>query len=487
MIPFRGLWLVLLIAVAPLRSEETSQLKATPPAWLTSLAQKHKLPVHAVSYSFIDLARQDPIKQFNEGKSHLPASLMKLPTCVFALEKLGADHRFETKLYQRGTIDRNGKLTGELYLVGGLDPILTATKTMDLALSLRLAGIKSLEGKFYYDDSLFESRSAISPLGTGDQTYNPGLSALSVEFNRFRAIRDAAHIYQSIPPLEYLVIRPTQDQFPMGQRFRYDLESDLEVWEISTKQRYQNFEDIPVRTPSRYASELFTFFARESGVELPTPEAGQYRSKRGDRLLHTLKGQDLLHLCESALEYSNNLIAEHLLIAAALKQNPKVSSLKEAADEMQKWLNSAFPELNFKNVIIENGSGLSLKSRFSADLLARWLAEVHPKQYASRRLIGLLSLAGQSGWIRQRFLDPKLTYRIFAKTGSLDFAHNLAGYYLSGQGQLQSFALLISDPEKRVLLENAKDESARKRLHQEAEAFRQAAHGFMEDFFKQEL
>ena len=57
------------------------------------------------------------------GKQTLrPASTMKLLTSVTALDVLGSSYNYRTSLYYKGTI-ADGVLTGDLWLVGGMDPL----------------------------------------------------------------------------------------------------------------------------------------------------------------------------------------------------------------------------------------------------------------------------------------------------------------------------------------------------------------------------
>ena len=49
----------------------------------------------------------------------VPASNVKLLTTGLALHTLGTDYRFETRLAYSGTVDEEGKLTGDLYILGG--------------------------------------------------------------------------------------------------------------------------------------------------------------------------------------------------------------------------------------------------------------------------------------------------------------------------------------------------------------------------------
>ena len=61
----------------------------------------------------------------NEEKLFTPGSTTKLLSAGTALQMLGANHRFRTKVYRTGPIGRDGTLHGDLILVAGGDPNLS--------------------------------------------------------------------------------------------------------------------------------------------------------------------------------------------------------------------------------------------------------------------------------------------------------------------------------------------------------------------------
>ena len=77
-----------------------------------------------------------------------------------------------------------GALAGDLYLRGGGDPTLSTDDLRNLATALRQAGVKRITGNFFYDDSLLPSTRELEPKQPIAVSYNPGLSALSVNYNR---------------------------------------------------------------------------------------------------------------------------------------------------------------------------------------------------------------------------------------------------------------------------------------------------------------
>ncbi len=61
--------------------------------------------------AFVDVATGKPVYRFNADKFFVPGSTTKVPTAASALQLLGADYRFHTRVYRTGPIV-NGVLEG---------------------------------------------------------------------------------------------------------------------------------------------------------------------------------------------------------------------------------------------------------------------------------------------------------------------------------------------------------------------------------------
>lgn len=82
---------------------------------------------HAIfGVEFYSLDTGKPIYTLNAGKLFVPGSTTKLLTEGTALELLGPDYRFHTRVYRTGPVDRDGTLRGDLVLVASGDPNLSA-------------------------------------------------------------------------------------------------------------------------------------------------------------------------------------------------------------------------------------------------------------------------------------------------------------------------------------------------------------------------
>ena len=112
------------------------------------------------------------------GKQTLrPASTMKLLTSVTALDVLGSSYNYRTSLYYKGTI-AEGVLTGDLWLVGGMDPLFDDTDMHIMAETLHRVGVDSISGRIVRDVSFKEE--ALLGEGWCWDDDNPQLSPLLV-------------------------------------------------------------------------------------------------------------------------------------------------------------------------------------------------------------------------------------------------------------------------------------------------------------------
>ncbi|HWO47413.1 MAG TPA: D-alanyl-D-alanine carboxypeptidase, partial [Solirubrobacterales bacterium] len=125
------------------------------------------------------------------GRARPLASNMKLFTTATALSKLGPDYRISTKVFRDGHVDSDGVLHGSLYLQGGGDPALgtpgfygsylggLGTNLYALTPQVKAAGIDSITGRLYADDTIFDRRRGVADSGYGTSPYIGPLSGLA--------------------------------------------------------------------------------------------------------------------------------------------------------------------------------------------------------------------------------------------------------------------------------------------------------------------
>ena len=190
-------------------------------------------------------SRGKSVASWNPDMPLLTASTMKTITTGVALNLLGADFRFSTKIGYSGEI-RNGVLYGDLYIVGGGDPTLGSSDTLAIPVenlflqwrdAIAAAGIRRINGHIVADDRFFEPEIvpeswSWSNLGPA---YGSGVSGLSFYENlqKFKFIPginpgdrvSLMGVYPEIPGMEYRNELTTGD-VKSGNRSSYYI-SDL--------------------------------------------------------------------------------------------------------------------------------------------------------------------------------------------------------------------------------------------------------------------
>jgi D-alanyl-D-alanine carboxypeptidase/D-alanyl-D-alanine-endopeptidase (penicillin-binding protein 4) len=159
-----ALLLLLALAVAsPAQAVDRAGLRST----LAKL--QPRLGTSAAAY-VVDLASGEPIYAHREDLALAPASNEKLFVTATALLRFGVGGTLATTLRSAPgvTVDADGALRGDLYLVGGGDPTLGDPGLTSLADQLAQAGVTRITGGVIGDESLFDTLR-----GGPDSAYRP--------------------------------------------------------------------------------------------------------------------------------------------------------------------------------------------------------------------------------------------------------------------------------------------------------------------------
>lgn len=119
-----------------------------------------------------------------------PASALKTMTTAAALETLGPDFTFETRVAATSVSDAAGVVNGDLVLVGGGDPTLSSEDLATLADAVAKSGIKRITGRVLADVSVFSQPPVSDHWNWGDvgNAYGAGAYGLNVDHNRLAVL-----------------------------------------------------------------------------------------------------------------------------------------------------------------------------------------------------------------------------------------------------------------------------------------------------------
>ncbi|TKZ22404.1 D-alanyl-D-alanine carboxypeptidase/D-alanyl-D-alanine-endopeptidase [Shimia litoralis] len=377
-----------------------------------------------------------------------PASVTKALTAMYALDVLGAAHRFTTTLVGTGTVS-NGVLGGDLVLVGGGDPTLDTNALAAMAAKLKKAGVREVRGQFLVYGGALPSVRTIDPDQPDHVSYSPAISGLSLNFNRVHfewkrssngyAVAMDARSNKYRPAVTSSKIKVKPRDMPV---YTYQNRANVDQWTVARGALGKGGARwLPVRNPELYAGDVFKTLARAHGIVLKKPK--KTMNAPAGRPLASHKSAALRDILRGMLKYSTNITAEMVGMAATKARGVPVSSLASSAKAMNTW---AAQSLGMTHAALVDHSGLGGASRVQAGELVKALSQA-ARRAELQPILKDIKLRDHKGNVKKN--SP---VKVQAKTGTLNFVSGLAGYIKAHDGTLLAFAIFAADTSARRAL-----------------------------------
>lgn len=407
-----------------------------------------------VTFAVADARSGKLLETQNGAQGTPPASVTKSVTALYALNTLGAGHRFVTRVVVTGGIS-NGTVQGDLVLVGGGDPTLDSNHLAALASQLKTRGIRAVKGKFLVYDKALPRIDRIDSGQPDHVGYNPGISGLALNFNRVHfEWRRGSNGYSVTMDARTNKYRPEVSMARMqvvnrsAPVYTYKSTPKRDDWTVARGALGKGGARwLPVRIPGLYAGDVFRTMARANGIVLPAAQLVNRAPSGTQVALH--QSDPLQNILRDMLKFSNNLIAEMVGLAATTKRKGAPSSLRASAGEMSRWANSA---LGMRKSKLVDHSGLGDASKMTAEDMCQ--AMVRARAQGFRGLLKEIGLRDAKG--RTQKNHP---IKVHAKTGTLNFVSTLAGYMTSPNGTELVFAIFAADEPTRSRIAKANREA----------------------------
>ncbi|UXU74491.1 MULTISPECIES: D-alanyl-D-alanine carboxypeptidase [unclassified Paracoccus (in: a-proteobacteria)] len=391
-----------------------------------------------VAYALMDAVSGAMIEGYQPDLSLPAASTLKTVTTLYALDRLGPEHRFSTRVIRAGNM---------LVLAGGGDPVLDTDALDQLAAATveaeRTAG-RAAPTTFAVWGGALPRVAQLDPAQAVHLPYNPSISGMILNFNRVHLQwRRGAQGPQlsleargrRLSPRAYTAsIAPVARRAPL---FDYDGSGQKENWTIARSALDQpGSRWLPVRRPELYAGDVFQTLCRARGLVLPAPETIEILPDGPE--IARQDSPPLRDLARDMLAYSTNLTAEVLGLSAS-----GAGDVAQSAAAMAQWLRGQGIEGAFS---FQDHSGLAAGNRLTARILAQVLAGPGQRQNL-RALLKPIPIKAAPG------ADAEPDLHVAAKTGTLNFVSNLAGYARRAEGPDRIFAILTADEPRRAATE----------------------------------
>lgn len=398
-----------------------------------------------VSYAVVDVASGRVLESREGGLGQPPASVTKVITALYALDVLGPEHRFETRLLAAGPL-RDGVIDGDLILAGGGDPSLDTDALAEMAARLKSAGVHEVRGAFRVWSGAQPYQRVIDPSQPAHVSYNPSISGLNLNYNRVHfewkqagtgyTVTMDARSARYRPEVRVARITVAPRDLPV---YTYADRGDHDAWTVARGALGEGGSRwLPVRRPAAYTAEVFATFARTHGIELtPGPPLDQ---PPAGQVLVTWKSPTLSDILHGMLKYSNNLTAELVGMAATARRRGQPAPLAVSAREMSYW---AQDRLRMPGARLVDHSGLGEASRLGAMGLARAMALTHSEGRLKPLLKDFPMRDGDGTPV------PGHPVMVAAKTGTLYFVSSLAGYVSAPGSPELAFAIFAANSQLR--------------------------------------
>ena len=424
------------------------------PSGVTRILAHYGIPENSYSVWVQDIREDRPLLSHGADIPRQPASVIKVLTGWLALEGLGPEYRWVTRVYRGGEL-RDGVLSGPLILQGGGDPHLVVERVWLLQHQLRQLGLRHIEGGLVLDDRWLPANDLPVPGFEADRnrSFSASPYALLMNFQAIRVVVEPDPARGRVgarlePPLSGLTlvnrVRLTGGRcggFQRGVSVQISGDSDNRVELGGTYSRNCKTYSIPRRalTSPAYAFGLFDALWREGGGEL---SGGYRRGSAPDDAEPWLefKSEFASQAVRFMNKYSNNVMARQLLLTLGAETYGPPASLDKARRAAAELLRRK--GLDLSSLVLDNGSGLSRSTRISARDLGRVV--VHAGRGPKfPELIASLPIAGRDGTLTRTYKEMPFSGRAHIKTGSINGVSAIAGMISTGSGRRLAVVALL--------------------------------------------
>lgn len=415
-----------------------------------------------------DAATGEIVFEKDSRRFFVPASNTKLFSSSLALARLGPRHTFRTTVIAGAAPDRQGRISGPVYLVGGGDPNFSARAIPylrdpppqaalqpmeELADQVAARGVTRIDGDVIGDDSRypFEPHPPGWTMEDAVWAYGAPVSALAFNDNAVTLTLqpgDPARVVLD-PPVEYFLF---DNRVTAGSPARLEVERAVGSRQVRlTGQLDPQGTGVSTRLavddPAEFAAAALREALLRRGIRVdgraaarhwwpgrpaPPAVAGVELAVRESPPL--LEGLKILN------KVSQNLHAELMLCAAAHAAG-RAGTREGGRAELESFLAEA--GVPTAGVALADGSGLTRRNLVTPAAVHALLRYWHQSPLRDAWM-DLLPVGGEDGTLRARFRGTAAEGRVRAKTGTLSRVAALSGYLDRADGSRWIFSILAN-------------------------------------------
>ena len=384
-----------------------------------------------------DLTGDSAIYGYNDYKVLRPASTQKIITTISALHLLGADYPYKTRACYTGTI-QDSVLHGNIYVVGGFDPVYNESNLAELVDAVCNLGFKKIDGRVLGDISMKDS----TIWGEGwcwddaPSDVEPYLSPLMINRGCV-VVRASGNKATTEPQSSFVTMNPKgPGKFSATRNW---ISSGNIITTTGTGSK-----SISVYRPDLFFVCTLCDRLKERGITISSSDTtkpiygiGTLPAKNTEFYSMT---RNLSQLLNKTLKDSDNLYAESMLYQIAhVKAGDwaTAADARHAIDALIKQTGESPASCR-----VADGSGVSLYDYVTPRILVAMLRFAYKDQNIFSNFYPALPIAGMDGTLNSRMTQGNAFGNVRAKTGTVSGVSSLAGYVTASNGNLLAFSII---------------------------------------------
>lgn len=430
---------------------------------LNQLLASESFDFASVGLSVRDMSGKEVIEIRNKKKL-IPASSQKLITTFSALDILGADYRFSTKIGYTGTIDHVGTLKGDLIIIGSGDPTFGSSRfdnnlgyVLEKIVELvKTNGIKCIDGHINIRTNVFQGQNtpASWPVGDVANYYGSGAWSLNFNENEYKLHFAAKNKQESIakikrvePSIPYLTLTSevvTKAANSGDNAYIYGDENNYhKIIRGTIPYSKKDFiirgaiPNPPFTFGAKLSEELENNDVLNNGIVIKNNPI----KKKKFNQLHSFVSPPIQDIIKEANHHSLNMYCEALLRIIAKKQTRK-GSIENGLKVLEDGL--AAIGIDKHSFHFEDGSGLSPRNGITPSTFTRYLVHNINKLGLDQSL-ALIPQTGVSGTVKNLLHRKESQKKFYLKSGSMGGVLSYTGIFCGKSGSWYSISFISNN------------------------------------------
>lgn len=431
---------------------------------LDNLIERQSFYPYTLGISVRNIVSSKEVYSLESDHRMIPASSLKVITTFSALDMLGEDFRYETKIGYSGQISTDGTLSGDIWIIGSGDPSLGSPRPelkphfedviTQVVKMVQGAGIKCIDGNIVCDASIFDNEYHHPGWQWNDvgNYYGAGVFGINMNENEYELTFKADGPIDSICPIVNINpkipnIAIQSDVTLAGRRtgdnaYIYGGSNFNHKYVKGTIPKRNRTFTIRGAIPN--PPDFFAYHISQALEENNISNSGYDFINKSDKSQNThintigvFRSEPLKELTSQANHKSINLYCEAFLKTIS-NNGSREGGISRISQNLQQY------GIDTLQIMMEDGSGLNSRNTITPALFTTFLQKYWQK-WGSEFVLSQLPRTSYEGTVKSLLVNKRSRGQAWLKSGYINKALTYTGYLKSKSGNIYSLSIMANN------------------------------------------